>query len=58
MVAFPALSSQTRAVSGITRFLMSFDEAAPSLGIAVPTARQWGAYARAWLTVELRAGPR
>lgn len=37
---------------------MSFDEAATALGIAVPTAKQWWAYARAWLTVELRApGP-
>src|SRR6185436_17541894 len=34
---------------------MTFDEAAPALGIAVPTAKQWWAYARAWLTVELRA---
>ena len=33
---------------------MSFDEAASALGIAVPTAKQWWAYARAWLTVELR----
>ena len=37
---------------------MSFDEAATALGIAVPTAKQWWAYARAWLTVELRAGAR
>jgi RNA polymerase sigma factor (TIGR02999 family) len=37
---------------------MSFDEAAAALGIAVPTAKQWWAYARAWLTVELRNGPR
>jgi RNA polymerase sigma factor (TIGR02999 family) len=37
---------------------MSFDEAAAALGIAVPTAKQWWAYARAWLTVELRAGAR
>ena len=35
---------------------MSFDEAATALGIAVPTAKQWWAYARAWLTVEMR-GP-
>ncbi len=35
---------------------MSFDEAAAALGIAVPTAKQWWAYARAWLTVELRNG--
>lgn len=34
---------------------MSFDEAATVLGIAVPTAKQWWAYARAWLTVELRS---
>ena len=33
---------------------MSFDEAATALGIAVPTAKQWWAYARAWLSVELR----
>ncbi len=37
---------------------MSFDEAATALGIAVPTAKQWWAYARAWLTVELRADTR
>ena len=37
---------------------MSFDEAATALGIAVPTAKQWWAYARAWLTVELRSGAR
>ena len=37
---------------------MSFDEAAAALGIAVPTAKQWWAYARAWLTVELRARAR
>jgi RNA polymerase sigma factor (TIGR02999 family) len=35
---------------------MSFDEAAGTLGIAVPTAKQWWAYARAWLTVALREG--
>lgn len=33
---------------------MNFDEAAAALDIAVPTAKQWWAYARAWLTVELR----
>ena len=33
---------------------MSFDEAATALGIAVPTAKQWWTYARAWLSVELR----
>lgn len=33
---------------------MNFEEAAAALGIAVPTAKQWWAYARAWLTVQLR----
>jgi RNA polymerase sigma factor (TIGR02999 family) len=32
---------------------LSFDEAATALGIAVPTAKQWWAYARAWLRVEI-----
>ena len=32
---------------------MSFEEAAAALGIAVPTAKQWWAYARACLSVEL-----
>jgi len=35
---------------------MNFEEAAAALGIAVPTAKQWWAYSRAWLTVEMR-GP-
>ena len=35
---------------------MSFEEAAAALGIAVPTAKQWWAYARACLSVELRDG--
>ena len=34
---------------------LNFEEAAAALGIAVPTAKQWWAYARAWLTVEMRA---
>ncbi len=33
---------------------MNYVEAAEALGVAVPTAKQWWAYARAWLTVELR----
>lgn len=32
---------------------LSFDEVAVALGIAAPTAKQWWAYARAWLSVEL-----
>jgi len=32
---------------------MTFDEAAAALGIAVPTAKEWWTYARAWLRVEI-----
>jgi RNA polymerase sigma factor (TIGR02999 family) len=32
---------------------MTFEEAAQALGIAVPTAKEWWAYARAWLRVEI-----
>jgi RNA polymerase sigma factor (TIGR02999 family) len=35
---------------------MNFEESAAALGIAVPTAKKWWAYARAWLRVELGAG--
>ena len=37
---------------------MNFEEAAAALGIAVPTAKEWWAYSRAWLTVELRGTSR
>jgi RNA polymerase sigma factor (TIGR02999 family) len=33
---------------------MTFEEAAVALGIAVPTAKEWWAYARAWLAVAIR----
>jgi RNA polymerase sigma factor (TIGR02999 family) len=33
---------------------LNFEETAAALGIAVPTAKQWWAYARAWLIVEMR----
>ena len=37
---------------------LNFEEAAAALGIAVPTAKQWWTYARAWLSVEMRGdGP-
>jgi RNA polymerase sigma factor (TIGR02999 family) len=32
---------------------MTFEEAAAALRIAVPTAKEWWAYARAWLRVEI-----
>jgi RNA polymerase sigma factor (TIGR02999 family) len=36
---------------------LSFEDAASVLSIAVPTAKQWWAHARAWLAVELREAP-
>ena len=33
---------------------LNFEETAAALGIAVPTAKQWWAYARSWLSVEMR----
>ena len=33
---------------------MSFEESSGALGIAVSTAKQWWAYSRAWLSVEMR----
>jgi RNA polymerase sigma factor (TIGR02999 family) len=33
---------------------LSFEEAAAALSIAVPTAKEWWAYSRAWLAVEMR----
>jgi len=33
---------------------MNYEEAAAVLDIAVPTAKEWWAYARAWLAVEIR----
>jgi RNA polymerase sigma factor (TIGR02999 family) len=33
---------------------MTFEEAASVLEIAVPTAKEWWAYARSWLAVEMR----
>ncbi len=36
---------------------MTFEETATVLGISVPTAKEWWAYARAWMAVELRKTP-
>ena len=33
---------------------MTFEEAASVLGIAVPTAKEWWAYGRAWLAVQIK----
>lgn len=35
---------------------MTFSEAALAMGIAVPTAKRWWAYARAYLAIELKDG--
>ncbi len=35
---------------------MTFEEAAAVLGIAVPTAKEWWAYARAWLSMVIKRG--
>jgi RNA polymerase sigma factor (TIGR02999 family) len=32
---------------------LTFQEAAPLLGIAIPTAKEWWAHSRAWLAVEI-----
>ncbi len=36
---------------------MNYEEAAAALGIAVPTAKEWWSYARAWLALEMRSLP-
>ena len=36
---------------------LTFEEASEVLGIAVPTAKQWWAYSRAWLRVEIAGTP-
>ena len=43
-----ALLVKLRYFAGLT-----FEETAEALDIAVPTAKEWSAYARAWLSVEL-----
>src|SRR5262245_23891526 len=54
---FAALDSRKAELVKLRYFVgMNYEEAAAALGIAVPTAKQWWAYARAWLTIEL--GPK
>jgi len=36
---------------------LTFEEASEVLGIAVPTAKEWWAYSRAWLRVEIAGTP-
>jgi len=52
---FAAVDSRKAELVKLRYFVgMNFEEAAAALGVAVPTAKQWWAYARAWLTVEMR----
>ena len=62
LAKFAALDAQKAGLVKLRYFAgLTFEEAAEVLGIAVPTAKQWWAYARAWLRVEMRgagsAGP-
>jgi RNA polymerase sigma factor (TIGR02999 family) len=53
---FAALDARKAELVKLRYFVgMSFEEASAALGIAVPTAKQWWAYARAWLSIELGA---
>lgn len=53
---FTALDARKAELVKLRYFVgMSFEETAAALGIAVPTAKQWWAYARAWLAVEMRS---
>jgi RNA polymerase sigma factor (TIGR02999 family) len=52
---FAAVDSRKAELVKLRYFIgLNFEETAAALGIAVPTAKQWWAYARAWLTVEMR----
>ncbi len=52
---FSALDARKAELVKLRYFVgMSHEETATALGIAVPTAKQWWAYARAWLAVEMR----
>jgi len=51
---FAALDARKAELVKLRYFVgMTFEEASEVLGIAVPTAKQWWAYARAWLRVEV-----
>ncbi len=51
---FAALHPRKAEVVKLRYFVgMTFEETAAALGIAVPTAKKWWAYARAWFRVEM-----
>ena len=55
---FAAIDPRTAELVKLRYFAgMTFEEAASVLGIAVPTAKAWWTYARAWLAVALRPAP-
>ncbi len=54
LVKFAATDARKAELVKLRYFVgLTFEEAAEALGIAVPTAKQWWAYARAWLRVEM-----
>jgi RNA polymerase sigma factor (TIGR02999 family) len=56
---FAALDARKAELVKLRYFVgMSFEETAMALGIAVPTAKEWWAFARAWLAVEMRGDGR
>ncbi|HEX5219802.1 MAG TPA: ECF-type sigma factor [Verrucomicrobiae bacterium] len=51
---FAAIESRKAELVKLRYFVgMTFEEAAGVLGIAVPTAKEWWSYSRAWLRVEI-----
>ncbi len=55
LVKFAAVEPRKAELVKLRYFVgLSFDQAATALGIAVPTAKQWWAYARSWLAIEMR----
>ena len=62
LVKFAATDARKAELVKLRYFVgLTFEESAEALGIAVPTAKQWWAYARAWLRVEMtqtgKSGP-
>lgn len=52
---FAALDSRKAELVKLRYFVgTSFEETASALGITVPVAKQWWAFARAWLSVEMK----
>ena len=55
---FAAIDPQKADLVKLRYFVgLNFEDASAALGIAVPTAKRWWAYARVWLGVEMRGEP-